>query len=276
MSDALAAGEAPPPTRGWTIGSLILIAVVYGSPAHAGMDPCARAPRPSGPWLPRPRGDGPVPHHLDRRRHPAPPPTRGWTAGAPRVRRQDVGSPAHAGMDPSPRRARSRTAWLPRPRGDGPSWTSSTTKPNSAPPPTRGWTDDGRGRGLVGEGSPAHAGMDLTRITRLSGSDWLPRPRGDGPSENAGARSSFAAPPPTRGWTPIDADRLDPLAGSPAHAGMDLPPRPWTGDDLRLPRPRGDGPRTFDCQLGPLEAPPPTRGWTCQSWPRRTRGCLTW
>ena len=67
---------------------------IYGSPAHAGMDPTGA----SGWTLaPRPRGDG-------------------WDVSEAFVR----GSPAHAGMDPR-LTPPSPSSWgLPRPRGDGP------------------------------------------------------------------------------------------------------------------------------------------------------------
>ncbi len=59
--------------------------------------------------------------------------------------------------------------------------------------------------------------------------------------------------------------------GSPAHAGMDLPPArrdTWT---RWLPRARGDGPCALQSQVHVGRAPPRTRGWTR---PRLSRGSV--
>ncbi len=53
--------------------------------------------------LPRPRGDGPGKPLGLYDGLGAPPPTRGWTARLPVVAGVEVGSPAHAGMDPGAR-----------------------------------------------------------------------------------------------------------------------------------------------------------------------------
>ena len=226
------------------------------------MDRPRSASRGSHPRLPRPRGDGPSSRATDQCRFTAPPPTRGWTLhGLHRVVRVD-GSPAHAGMDRSSP-ARHRACWrLPRPRGDGPSVTASSSGSRMAPPPTRGWTLEVHESAADAQGSPAHAGMDLTRCCSSSGARGLPRPRGDGPVIRADGRNVIQAPPPTRGWTRVRGpdDGLD--DGSPAHAGMDRTTSSSSRSRRRLPRPRGDGPRIRKCARSMAGAPPPTRGWT--------------
>ena len=52
--------EAPPPTRGWTVGRTSRLVGVFGSPAYAGMDPSSGTNAASRTGLPRLRGDGPT------------------------------------------------------------------------------------------------------------------------------------------------------------------------------------------------------------------------
>ncbi len=111
-----------------------------------------------------------------------------------------------------------------------------------SPPPTRGWTRQGRRCGVA---------------------RCLPRPRGDGPPSTSRSVSASASPPPTRGWTRRATGVRDADTVSPAHAGMDLPLRFPPPLRPRLPRPRGDGP--VAPRVGPRcrpRSPPPTRGWT--------------
>ena len=98
---------------------------------------------------------------------------------------------------------------------------------------------------------------ELTRVR-------LPRTRGDGPKMVFARLNIQMAPPHTRGWTP----RTDPPArdgcGSPAHAGMDPTRAPGRSSGRRLPRTRGDGPRTGLRSAPTSWAPPHTRGWTAR------------
>ncbi len=71
-----------------------------------------------------------------------------------------------------------------------------------------------------------------------------------------------AAPPRTRGWTPLQVPVQAALRGSPAHAGMDLRHVCPVCAARRLPRARGDGPIGNGGTAGRLRAPPRTRGWT--------------
>ena len=152
--------RAPPPTRGWTHRRRFHGGGERGSPAHAGMDPRSTSSSPTSGRLPRPRGDGPYLSAPGAGTSTAPPPTRGWTlrrcGGAGGLR----GSPAHAGMDPRSSFAARAPCRLPRPRGDGPVGSFSSSRRNRAPPPTRGWTHALRAIHRAAAGSPAHAGMD--------------------------------------------------------------------------------------------------------------------
>ena len=175
---------APPPTRGWTLSRHRGALTAVGSPAHAGMDRRPATSRSRRRGLPRPRGDGPAVKLLGRSVAVAPPPTRGWTPDPARDLSDLVGSPAHAGMDPSSTAPSPHSGRLPRPRGDGPSNLDWMGLPPKAPPPTRGWTRDAAHVPDLPRGSPAHAGMD-------------PSPAGSGRGRPCSA------------------------PGSPAHAGMD-------------------------------------------------------
>ena len=253
---------APPPTRGWTLVAGDLPSGTFGSPAHAGMDPAGRGEQSARRWLPRPRGDGPSPSRRRRTTRAAPPPTRGWTSSRSRRTILPHGSPAHAGMDPSPTRPATASSRLPRPRGDGPASRPASRRERRAPPPTRGWTGVVGNQGDDDLGSPAHAGMDPTSSSLGAVVSRLPRPRGDGPLTLMEPPAGRGAPPPTRGWTPAPAPGRRMPRGSPAHAGMDPCPGDWLDRRRWLPRPRGDGPVSV-CAAAVLgAAPPPTRGWT--------------
>ena len=192
---------APPHTRGWTHPGNQPRRGWQGSPAHAGMDLQGRERKTTRMRLPRTRGDGPNVSLPGAIASLAPPHTRGWTCGLADGVDDDLGSPAHAGMDPS---LPTRSPWpprLPRTRGDGPHPEVGARGPRQAPPHTRGWTPEGKPAGFVGWGSPAHAGMDPCASTGRAPACRLPRTRGDGPSVSAAIRAAYRAPPHTRGWT---------------------------------------------------------------------------
>ena len=131
---------------------------------------------------------------------------------------------------------------LPRLRGDGPRSVLSETPTAKAPPPTRGWTRHRCDDVLRRPGSPAYAGMDLSRGSPSGGRTRLPRLRGDGPIELDIDSFLLQAPPPTRGWTPDLLLHFVRELGSPAYAGMDPCIRKWWTVTCWLPRLRGDGP----------------------------------
>ena len=176
---------------------------------------------------------------------------------------EELGFPAHAGMDRLTSPSRGRRAGFPRPRGDGP-WCSGATRRGCAvspptrgwttglerqwpvegvSPPTRGWTLLTHAYSSLFRGFPAHAGMDLSRPISLPPGLWFPRPRGDGPSPSLHHLPDWAVSPPTRGWTVRQWLLGLPCHGFPAHAGMDRDRGRRGCRGARFPRPRGDGPR---------------------------------
>ncbi len=175
------AWRAPPHTRGSTPRGGAMTRAPLGSPAHAGID---RGCGPS-PWrrsrLPRTRGDRPARSPITSMTTWAPPHTRGSTRRDAHGQGIGRGSPAHAGIDPAPRRTAPKGAWLPRTRGDRPRVIPARGGTGGAPPHTRGST---RGDALgapADPGSPAHAGIDPSRSPPARGACGLPRTRGDRP-----------------------------------------------------------------------------------------------
>ena len=110
---------------------------------------------------------------------------------------------------------------LPRLLGDGPVVEFTEPIGTPAPPPARGWTRKPHllaGRSI---GSPACAGMDPSMTSIAFAASWLPRLRGDGPSDGGFFFVGSLAPPPARGWTQMVEFRRQRRSGSPACAGMD-------------------------------------------------------
>ncbi len=136
----MSARDCSPRTRGWTRcpprrrhGRRLL-------PAHAGMDPAPDRPGPSRRPAPRARGDGPSSEVMRRRASSCSPRTRGWTHESTHGTPATALLPAHAGMDPCPRRCACRRGTAPRARGDGPAKGSVRTGATDCSPRTRGWT----------------------------------------------------------------------------------------------------------------------------------------
>ncbi len=111
-------------------------------------------------------------------------------------------------------------------------------------------------------GSPAQAGMDLSRAIRRRGIKGLPRAGGDGPNVDIGAGSVATAPPRRRGWTLLARAKQVHRPGSPAQAGMDPAASSMGRAGERLPRAGGDGPGGEAGLRGLRGAPPRRRGWT--------------
>ena len=226
------------------------------------MDPCAPSPAPGAQRLPRTRGDGPdsaSPSHALIR---ASPHTRGWTRRRLYRRRPRWGFPAHAGMDPSESAAGGGSRRLPRTRGDGPRPRGQKPKPSPASPHTRGWTRVAAAEPAGRLGFPAHAGMDPSLRRPMCAETGLPRTRGDGPPGEDYYLDLIPASPHTRGWTRIVSPEPDHQTGFPAHAGMDPTSSSRATAGSRLPRTRGDGPRTAAGVSSSIGASPHTRGWT--------------
>ena len=212
---------ASPRTRGWTLAANDVVMPAPGFPAHAGMDPFKNGAFSFSSWLPRARGDGPWSTGQYSAALAASPRTRGWTLESSSCRERLPGFPAHAGMDPMRKRTGSPRSWLPRARGDGPSYPVIRDCWGAASPRTRGWTRYRPHRGGAGAGFPAHAGMDPSTPRPNSLRPRLPRARGDGPLYDWFTGWSVQASPRTRGWTPQKVSAETYALGFPAHAGMD-------------------------------------------------------
>ena len=93
-------------------------------------------------------------------------------------------------------------------------------------------------------------------------SSGVPRTRGDGPAGQPKPAPATPGSPHTRGWTlrlrAADAGGT----GFPAHAGMDPADPADTRTPRRVPRTRGDGPRSRCSARWRCPGSPHTRGWT--------------
>ena len=138
-------------------------------------------------------------------------------------------------------------ARVPRARGDGPPCWLCSGLSDLCSPRTRGWTGDHRRDRLRHQVFPAHAGMDQPMRHASIG-----RP---------------ACSPRTRGWTEWDLSAVVSCVVFPAHAGMDRRPSRPECRARRVPRARGDGPRScMNCRCA-NECSPRTRGWTASRQP---------
>ncbi len=130
---------------------------------------------------PRARGDGPDAAAMSLHVRCCSPHTRGWTRLPQHLKRALLLLPAHAGMDPTSRRAVTGWASAPRARGDGPAKVETWRAYILCSPRTRGWPrlpvlDRARGPLL-----PARAGMISKRGSSGSSKHGCPRAGGDGP-----------------------------------------------------------------------------------------------
>jgi|GEM_PF-3351903 len=152
-----------------------------GSPAHAGIDPGCTKVSQGCHRLPRTRGDRPWESDTVRVTVPAPPHTRGSTAGGCYEYSRTAGSPAHAGIDPADELDAHVIAGLPRTRVDRPDSGKWTSRNDQAAPHTRGSTHRPDRHPCAARGCPAHAGIDPLRAALQAARRWLPRTRGDRP-----------------------------------------------------------------------------------------------
>ncbi len=137
---ARARTRVPPRTRGCTPRHSDRREPRDGSPAHAGMHLSdSLGKRPKG-WFPRARGDAPPSVFIADNVSQVPPRTRGCTPGGGRLAAAARGSPAHAGMHPTPRGPHRHHYGFPRARGDAPCSRSGRSRRNTVPPRTRGCT----------------------------------------------------------------------------------------------------------------------------------------
>ncbi len=242
------------------------------SPAHAGIDPQAGGPSVCGRRFPRPRGDRPVGYGDMGKPATLPPPTRGSTHVRKRPAMLRRASPAHAGIDPSPRNVFMTDNCFPRPRGDRPAGIRLAGNMVMLPPPTRGSTPSQHLPVVLTQASPAHAGIDLVARSDRPGAGGFPRPRGDRPATDDDAVRAAGLPPPTRGSTHQIALAQPGNLASPAHAGIDRSAVMVYPMSRRFPRPRGDRPAGDSAHVVVLELPPPTRGSTRKKPARAKNG----
>ena len=130
------------------------------------------------------------------------------------------------------------------------------------PPHTRGSTGRLR-RGIgLGEGSPAHAGIDRRSWSGSRRRRWFPRTRGDRPGPGYLTGATLPVPPHTRGSTWRRRARASATPGSPAHAGIDPKGESRSATPSGFPRTRGDRPYVDAVNPHMLAVPPHTRGST--------------
>ena len=212
--------------------------------------------------FPRARGDGPLAAFLLAMAGPLPPRSRGWTQWEYAVKEASKASPALAGMDPTPDRARADRGRFPRARGDGPGRARQAIRLAALPPRSRGWTWMASPFFRDWHASPALAGMDPPPQRAPHGHHRFPRARGDGPSDLDMTLLTRTLPPRSRGWTLLVSTCQGGRDASPALAGMDLHLRLRSHYGDRFPRARGDGPAEERRRFGVEALPPRSRGWT--------------
>ena len=196
-----AAERVPPPARGWSNETFKSRYQRGGSPARAGMVPCARRCWGRTAGFPRPRGDGPCIRRAACAAWKVPPPARGWSRRMVSLPAGGEGSPARAGMVRFSMRLSSRKPWFPRPRGDGPGTNGIRIEIELVPPPARGWSLGLLRPAQRHKGSPARAGMVPPDKQFYRCGIWFPRPRGDGPGDRRPRLADDRVPPPARGWS---------------------------------------------------------------------------
>ena len=174
--------RASPRPRGWTAWAEPAAGAALGFPAPAGMDPKRARRSRSCIRLPRARGDGPARVPPDIFVGAASPRPRGWTREHVVGRLDHAGFPAPAGMDPGEAWPTTTGDGLPRARGDGPVPLQAGVRVFAASPRPRGWTLGLHQLLRRQPGFPAPAGMDRLSDPDRSVKRWLPRARGDGPS----------------------------------------------------------------------------------------------
>ncbi len=166
-----------------------------------------------------------------------------------------AGCPACAGIDPRTSRTRSRSAGLPRMRGDRPADRARVSAEVKAAPHARGSTRDTPAAHDAALGCPACAGIDPSHLT---------------------ARAvTVRAAPHARGSTRRRGHRHDGADGCPACAGIDPNGDRWSPTLYRLPRMRGDRPCVGEWGLATHKAAPHARGSTPAQGAlhRDPRGC---
>ena len=243
----------------------------HGYPACAGIDLYHSATSYPWAWLPRMRGDRPLPCARQSRPPVATPHARGSTRAQGCHGIRGAGYPACAGIDRNRPFEDERTEGLPRMRGDRPGTCEGLTPDASATPHARGSTRADAVQGGDLFGYPACAGIDRSKETGLRPRTRLPRMRGDRPAEGLPGYEGHQATPHARGSTTRLRERRDEGHGYPACAGIDPDMPSLTLRPIGLPRMRGDRPLVFDELQAMGKATPHARGSTPMSPLRRAR-----
>ncbi len=254
-----------PHARGSThdFDTLAVVGTVY--PACAGIDPPEGQNQNHLRSLPRMRGDRPVMATSCSLFRMFTPHARGSTVGGLFEFRAHVVYPACAGIDHSGHGSGWGRKRLPRMRGDRPHSVNVFKRLPAFTPHARGSTEQHRAfqRELIVY--PACAGIDP--YTRLTGrlEHGLPRMRGDRPNISPISTFDQRFTPHARGSTWLCGVRALPTLVYPACAGIDryfpIPP----SRSRRLPRMRGDRPRTPYAIRHTPPFTPHARGSTCSS-----------
>ena len=249
-----------PHARGCTLLAPSGRAAVVAYPARAGMYLTSGLSSSFVPSLPRTRGDVPVSCCRSPPSSSLTPHARGCTpVMRPRLR-WSAAYPARAGMYLTAAALRCTGGCLPRTRGDVPQRRVSGDPDAPLTPHARGCTVpalDARRGDLA---YPARAGMYPSSISPPSAPSRLPRTRGDVPLKVERARARLT--PHARGCTRFRSGRRAGSAAYPARAGMYPPIVAGEGEVARLPRTRGDVPRTRRVSSPMSALTPHARGCT--------------
>ena len=213
-------------------------------PAHAGIDRMRRRSRSDRPRLPRACGDRPSLNTVCTYPLLSTPRMRGSTFCRLNAACPPPVYPAHAGIDPWPRRQKAPRACLPRACGDRPHASPTNSRAPTSTPRMRGSTLDRRVGDPAGRVYPAHAGIDLFLHQTERGIDRLPRACGDRPNLYTAGTVAVSSTPRMRGSTSCLGQCSCDGGVYPAHAGIDPQYGHGTPSKKGLPRACGDRPQS--------------------------------
>ena len=129
-------------------------------------------------------------------------------------------------------------------------------------PHARGWSEPRQRIAPAPTAFPARAGMVRSSDRARRSPARVPRTRGDGPWSVRSVSSPCRRSPHARGWSvEIDPHHADPDA-FPARAGMVRQLAFTILRACRVPRTRGDGPRTITLPVRSFGRSPHARGWS--------------
>ena len=253
-----------PPTWGWSENDRTPPERKRVLPTHVGMVRSYRARMSGISRSPHPRGDGPLRALVQVGLVRFSPPTWGWSELKSQGIEMTAVLPTHVGMvrkATPPRGARPRS---PHPRGDGPESNQKMQEATQFSPPTWGWSDHERTRGLARIVLPTHVGMVRIGRRKIHAPDSSPHPRGDGPIEYNIEVGDMKFSPPTWGWSELHELASQMQRVLPTHVGMVRRFTQETSQFCRSPHPRGDGPASHAGSVVELEFSPPTWGWSAE------------